>query len=83
MKLKQINTVDLQPIQGSLKLFLRILIGSFIGFRGQEKMIAMLLHPGAYAQFGLAVFGCRINMVDAVFPQDIQRPISFRLTDLT
>src|SRR5262245_42497993 len=66
-----------------MDLVARVLVEPLAGLGGKEKILAMPRHPGSNTQFGVAIAGSGINMIDAVCEQDVQHAIRFCLRGST
>src|SRR5919199_1239372 len=52
-----------------------ILVEALAGLGGEEEILAVTRHPGADTQFGVPIAGCGIDMIDAVFEENVQHAI--------
>ena len=69
MELEQVDRVHPQPVEGAPDLVTRGLIRPLPGLRRQEEVIAVRMHPRPDSKFRVAVAGCGVDMVHAVFEQ--------------
>src|SRR5208282_36482 len=75
MQLDQVDMIDTQPLERSMKTRAGAIVGAIAGLGGEEEVLAMLPHPGADSQLRLAVCGGRVDMVDAIFEQRLEDAI--------
>ena len=81
VKLEQVNMIRLEPLQRPMDPLPGRLIRPLAGFRRQEKLLPVPLHPRADAQFRVAVAEGGIDVVDAELQQQIKGAIGFGLGD--
>jgi hypothetical protein len=72
VQLNQIELVNTEPFERSIKTIARASVSSIAGFAGEKKTLAMLSHPRANSQFRIAVRSGGVDVVDTVFEQDLQ-----------
>src|SRR4051794_37118426 len=56
-----------------------ILVEALPGLCGQEEILAVMCHPGGKAQFSVPIARRDVDMIDAVFEEDVQYAIRLRL----
>src|SRR5262245_54819489 len=58
-----------------MDLVTRVLVEALASLGGEEEILAVPCHPRANTQFRVAIAGRDVNMIDAVFEQDVQHAI--------
>src|SRR5205809_596846 len=66
VELEEVKRFDAQPSEGGVNRALRAIAGPLGRLAAEEDLIADLPHPGGEAQFGIAVGGRNIEVIDAV-----------------
>ena len=72
MQLDKVKLAGLQPFQGAADLRGRLAAAALPGFGGQEEIPAVLFHPRADPQFGVAVRCGDVDVVHAVPEQNLE-----------
>ena len=81
MELQKINAIGAQPLQRAPDLRLRALETPLVGLGRQEEGVTVPVHPRSDPEFGVAISGCRIDVVHAVLEQQVEHPIGGPLVD--
>jgi hypothetical protein len=77
--LDQIDVVNAQSFERAMHTVARAAVGSIAGLGSEEEALAMLAHPRANSQLGLAVRRGRVDMIDAVLEQRLEHRVRLRL----
>lgn len=70
--LDQIDLINLQAFERTMETRACALVGPIASLGRQEKVSAMLAHPKADSQFRIAIGGCGVDMINAVFEQELK-----------
>src|SRR5215831_12883944 len=62
-----------------MDLVTRVLVEPLPGLGREEEILAMARHPGSDTQFGVPIARRGVDMIHAVFEQDVQDAICFCL----
>lgn len=81
VELEEVYLVDLKAFEGGVDLVFGFLVGAEAGFGGEEEVLAVVGHPGGEAEFGLAVAGGGVDVVDAVLEEEVEGLVGFFLGD--
>src|ERR1700674_2505205 len=66
VELQQVDVVGLEPLQRVFEPGLRLLVRPLTRLGREEEALAVRRHPCADAPLGAPVYGCRVDVVDAV-----------------
>ena len=69
VQLNQVDVIRPQSVQGSSDLVARGSVVAPVDFCGQEKFLAVSLHPRADSQFRVPIAWRRVDVIDPVFEQ--------------
>jgi hypothetical protein len=76
VQLDQVEVVDAEALQRALDLLLRAGVVPPSGLRREEEATRLSLQPRGYSQLRVAVGGGRVDVVDAVLEQELERSLS-------
>ncbi len=82
MELDHVDVIDAQPIERPVDVRAGLGRAARAGLGGEEEVLPVTCHPGADAELGVAVPGGRIDVIDAVAEQHLERAVGIRLADL-
>src|SRR5262249_42069269 len=80
VQLNQIDRIDLQAFERAMNLVTRVLVEALPGLGGEEEMPAMPRHPWANTQFSVPIAGRDVDMIDAVFEEDVEHTVRLCLS---
>ena len=80
MKLNQIDLVGAQSFERAADLVVSRTCFALASFGGQEKAVSFLLHPRTEANFGVAIAGGGVDMVDPRLDDQFHRAVGVTLT---
>src|SRR5262249_54869615 len=63
-----------------MDLVTRVLVEALPGLGGEEEILAVLCHPWANTQLSVPIAGRDVNMIDAVFEEDVKHTIRLCLS---
>ena len=72
-------SVDAEPLERAMEVLACLARGARAGLGRQEEVLAVAVHPCPDAQLGVAVPGGRVDVVDAVTQQHLERAVGVRL----
>src|SRR5262249_53610872 len=75
MQLNQVNCIDPQAFERAMNPVTRVLVEALAGLGSEEEILAMLCHPWANAQFGVPIAGRNVDMIDAIFEEDVEHTV--------
>jgi hypothetical protein len=81
VELDEIDHVDAEPLQRAMQLLLRRAVVALVDLRREEEAAGVALQPGRDPQLGVAVGRGRVEVVDAVLEQQLQRPLGLLVRD--
>jgi hypothetical protein len=81
VQLQQVDVVDAETLERASNLFARSLVVALFGLRRKEEPARVALEPRCDPQLRVAVRGGGVDVVDAVFEQDLERRIRFALRE--
>src|SRR5262249_30606259 len=79
MQLNQVHHIHPQAFERPMDLVTGILVKALPGLGGEEEILAMARHPGSNPQFGIPIACRNVDMIDAVFEEDVQDAIRLGL----
>src|SRR5215471_2274669 len=83
VQLNQVNCIDSQAFERAMDLVTRVLVEALAGLGGEEEILAMPRHPWADTQFSISIAGRDVNMIDAVFEEDVEHTVCLCLGSAT
>src|SRR5204862_418700 len=75
----QIDVVDAQPLERAVEVLTRFGCRPAAGLRREEEVLPVACHPRRDAELGVAVPRGRVDVVDAVPEQQVERAVGVRL----
>src|SRR5205807_3893291 len=75
VQLNQVNGIDPQAFERALDLVTRVLVEALAGLGGEEEILAMARHPWADTQLSVPIAGGDVDMIDAIFEEDVEHTI--------
>ena len=81
VELDQVDVVDAEPVERPPDLLLRARVVPLAGLGGDEEPARLALEPRGEAQLGVAVRGGRVDVVDAVLEQELERALGLGVGD--
>jgi hypothetical protein len=79
VQLDQVEGIDAQAVERAVDFLTRLGVGALARLRRQKEVLAVTRHPRPDAQFSIAVGGRRVDMIDAIFEQQIERAVGLGL----
>ena len=81
MELQKIDAIGAQPLERTPDLRLRALETPLVGLGRQEEGVTVPVHPRSDPEFGVAISGRRVDVVHAVFEQQVEHAVGGTLVD--
>jgi hypothetical protein len=82
VQLDQVEPLGAQPLQRAPDLVPRLPVAALAGLGREEEISSVTIHPRSNPKLGIAVGGCRVDVVDAVLEQEVEHAIGGALVDL-
>src|SRR5918994_6770320 len=83
VQLNQVDVIGPKPLERPRDLRVRVVTPPLSGFRRQEEVRPVCLHPRPDPQLCVAVACGRVDVVDVVLAEQLHRVICFGLRDVT
>ena len=81
VQLDQVDLIDAEPVERAADLLVRAGAVALPGLRREEEAVAMLRQPGREPQLRFAIGRGRVDVVDAVLEQQLQRGVRLGLCE--
>ena len=81
VQLQQVDVVDAEAVERAADLLARARAVALAGLRGEEEPVAVLRQPRCEPQLRVAVRRGRVDVVDAVLEQQLERAVGLGLRD--
>ena len=81
VQLEQVDAIDAEPVERAANLLARAGAVALPGLRREEEPVAVPAQPRSEPQLRVAVRRCRVDVIDAVLEQELERGIGLGLTE--
>src|SRR5271155_1830240 len=79
MQLDQVDLIDPEPIERTMQAVASAQIAAVARLGRQKEALAMLSHPRRDSQLRISISSRRVDVIDAVFDQEVEDWIGFFL----